>query len=144
MQKTFVAKKRPNSDRKWYLVDASEKILGHIAPAIASTLRGKDKPEFTPHVDTGDYVVVINAEKIALTGSKEKQKEYITHSGYLGHLKRVPFETIRDTNPARIIEEAVGGMLPKNKMRKFIMARLMVYKGAEHPHAGQNPAPLKI
>ncbi|MBN1258652.1 50S ribosomal protein L13 [Candidatus Peregrinibacteria bacterium] len=144
MQKTFVAKHRPGSQRRWYLVDAGGKILGHIAPAIANTLRGKNKPEFTPHVDTGDYVVVTNAEKIMLTGSKEKQKEYITHSGYLGHIKRVPFETVRAKNPARIIEEAVAGMIPRNKMKKFIMARLMVYKGPEHPHAGQNPVSLKI
>jgi len=140
--KTFVAKPTPKSERKWYLVNAEGKVLGHMTPQIANILRGKDKPTFTPHVDTGDYVVVINAEKVMLTGKKTEQKEYITHSGYLGHLHRQSFERIHQTNPTRIVKEAVAGMIPRNRMKKFILKRLMVYAGSEHPHMGQNPTPL--
>lgn len=143
-QKTTIPKVPEKSQRKWFLVDAEGKVLGRLATEIANILRGKNKPTFTPHLDMGDYVVVINAEKVKLTGNKEAQKEYITHSGYLGHLKRRPYKTIQQINPKRILLEAVSGMLPKNRLRKHILAKLSIYAGAEHPHAGQNPKPITL
>ncbi len=142
--KTFTPKSPAKDDRKWYLVDATDKVLGRLATEIAVILRGKNKPTFAPHVDMGDYVVVINAEKIRLTGKKEEQKEYIHHTGYLGHLRRKPFKTVQEINPKRILDEAVSGMIPKNRLKKFILAKLNIYAGSEHPHSGQNPITLNI
>lgn len=136
--KTFTPKAQSKADKKWYLIDAEGKTLGRLATEIAVLLRGKNKPVFTPHLDMGDYVVVINAEKIRLTGKKEEQKEYIHHTGYLGHLRREPIATIRQKNPTRILEEAVAGMIPRNRLKKFILQKFKVYAGAEHPHAGQS------
>lgn len=144
MQKTFTPKIQSRNDKKWYVVDATDKIVGRLATQIAVTLRGKNKPTFTPHLDMGDYVVVINADKVRLTGNKESQKEYIHHTGYLGHLRRKPFETVQKNNPTRILKEAVAGMVPRNKLKKFVMAKLHVYAGAEHPHAAQNPINLNV
>ena len=143
-QKTFTPKVQAKSDKKWYIVDATDKIVGRLATEIAVVLRGKNKPSFTPHLDMGDYVVVINCDKVRLTGNKESQKEYIHHTGYLGHLRRKPFATVREKNPKRILTEAVSGMLPKNRLRRHILTKLHVYAGAEHPHGGQNPEPLNI
>ena len=143
-QKTFTPKAPTKADKKWYLIDATDKVVGRLATEIAVHLRGKNKPSFTPHLDMGDYVVVINADKVRLTGNKESQKEYIHHTGYLGHLRRKPFAKVKAENPTRILTEAVAGMVPRNKLKKFIMAKLHVYAGAEHPHGGQNPITLNI
>ena len=141
-QKTFTPKKQSKDDKKWYVVDATDKVLGRIATEIAVVLRGKNKPTFAPHMDMGDYVIVINCEKVRLTGNKEAQKEYIHHTGYIGHLRRKPYATVKEKNPKRIITEAVAGMIPRNRLKKHIIAKLHVYAGAEHPHGGQNPIPL--
>ncbi len=142
--KTFTPKSPAKDDRKWYLIDATDKVLGRLATEIANVLRGKNKPSFTPHLDMGDYVVVINADKVKLTGQKTEQKEYISHSGYLGHLKRRSFESVKENNPTRILKEAVTGMIPANRLKKFIVAKFNVYAGSEHPHKGQNPTELKL
>ena len=143
-QKTFTPKIQHKADKKWFVVDATDKVVGRLATEIAVHLRGKNKPTFTPHLDMGDYVVVINAEKVRLTGNKESQKEYIHHTGYLGHLRRKPFATVKEKNPTRILKEAVAGMVPGNKLKKFVMAKLHIYAGAEHPHAAQNPITLNV
>ena len=143
-QKTFTPKVQSKSDKKWFIVDATDKVLGRLATEIAVVLRGKNKPTFTPHLDMGDYVVVINADKVKLTGKKESQKEYIHHTGYIGHLRREPYQKVLAENPTRILNEAVAGMVPRNKLKKFVMAKLHVYAGEEHPHGGQDPITLKI
>ncbi len=143
-QKTFTPKIQQKSDKQWFIVDATDKIVGRIATEIAVHLRGKNKPTFTPHLDMGDYIVVVNAEKVRLTGNKEAQKEYIHHTGYLGHLRRKPYATVIANNPTRILKEAVAGMVPRNKLKKFILAKLHVYAGSEHPHAAQNPITLNV
>lgn len=138
MRTTYMAK--PNEvERKWHLVDAEGMTLGRLASEVASLIRGKHKPEFTPHVDTGDFVVVINAEKIRLTGKKWQQKNYYRHSGYQGGLKTTPAHVMVQTKPERMIELAVYGMLPKNKLGNALKTKLKVYAGSEHPHAAQNP-----
>lgn len=142
--KTFTPKAESKDIKKWYLVDAQDKTLGHLATKIAVILRGKNKPTFTPHMDMGDYVVVINAEKVKLTGKKEEQKEYIHHTGYLGHLRRKPIATIRATNPTRILKEAVSGMIPRNRLKRIILDKLKIYAGSDHPHAGQKLVNLSI
>ena len=142
MFKTHTPKIQVKADKKWYLVDAEDKTLGRLATKIAVVLRGKNKPSFTPHLDMGDYVVVVNADKIRLTGQKEKQKEYIHHTGYLGHLRRKPIKDIRATNPTRILSSAVAGMIPRNRLKKIILNKLKVYAGTEHPHGGQKLEPL--
>ncbi len=142
--KTYTPKVESRSDKKWYLVDADGKTLGRLATEIAVILRGKNKPVFTPHLDMGDYVVVINAEKVKLTGKKEEQKEYIHHTGYIGHLRRKPIATVRKLNPTKILNEAVAGMIPRNRLKKFILKKLNVYAGPEHPHVGQKLEILSI
>jgi large subunit ribosomal protein L13 len=138
---TYSAK--PNSvPQNWYVVDATGQTLGRIATEIACRLRGKHKPEFTPHVDTGDYIVVINAEKVQVTGNKEKAKEYHSYSGYQGGLKTINLENLRIKAPQEIIEIAVKGMLPKGPLGREIFKKLKVYPGTEHPHAAQQPQPL--
>ena len=144
IQKTFTPKQQSKAEKKWYIVDANDKIVGRLATEIATILRGKNKPSFTPHMDTGDYVIVINCEKVRLTGNKESQKEYIHHTGYLGHLRRKPFATVKEKNPKKILTEAVSGMVPHNRLKKFIMAKLYVYAGEKHPHAAQNPITLNL
>jgi len=128
----------------WYIVDARNVILGKLAAKVADVLRGKNKAIFTPHTDTGDYVIVINAKEIKVTGKKMQQKKYYAHSGYMGHLKELRLEEMLMKNPILVIEKAVKGMLPKNKMQKELMKKLKVYPGAEHPHAAQQPKVLKI
>jgi large subunit ribosomal protein L13 len=131
-------------ERKWWLVDASEKPLGRIATEIARVLRGKHKPIFTPHLDTGDHVVVVNASKVTLTGRKADQKTYFRHSGYMGGERHIPFRRMIRSHPERVVELAVRGMLPKNALGRQIRKKLRVYAGAEHPHQGQQPEPLDI
>lgn len=142
--KTFTPKSPAKAERKWYLVDATDKVVGRLATEVANILRGKNKATFAPHLDMGDYVVIINAEKVRLTGKKESQKEFIHHTGYLGHLKRESYESVKEKNPKRILEEAVAGMLPKNRLKKFVLAKLHIYAGSEHPHSGQNPITINL
>ena len=130
--------------RNWHLVDANEKVLGRLATEIARRLRGKHKPEFTPHVDTGDYIVVINAEKVRVTGRKGSGKIYYRHSGYPGGIKGTSFDRMIETHPERVIESAVKGMLPRNPLGRAMFRKLKVYAGNEHPHAAQQPQPLDI
>jgi|TARA_B100002051_G_C16278382_1_gene412249 large subunit ribosomal protein L13 len=131
--------RKEDAQHDWYIVDASDKILGRLATKIADRIRGKDKPTFTPHTDGGDYVVVINAEKIQVTGKKFDDKKYYNHSLYPGGLKSKVFKEIIENKPEYIIEEAVKGMLPKNKLGKKIFKKLKVYKGGHHPHESQEP-----
>jgi len=141
--KTFSAK--PDSvQRDWFLVDADGKTLGRLATEIAHRLRGKHKAEYTPHVDTGDYIVVVNAEKIQVTGNKAKDKIYYHHTGYVGNLKSISFEKLIDKAPERAIQDAVKGMLPRNPLGRTMFRKLKVYAGTEHPHAAQQPQPLSL
>ena len=126
-------------ERKWYVIDAEDKTLGKIASEVASILRGKKKPIYTPHVDTGDYVIVINAEKVRVTGKKEEQKIYKSHSGYPGGLKETTLRELRAKKPEEIIRHAVKGMMPKGKLGRQMFKKLKVYAGPEHPHTAQNP-----
>lgn len=128
----------------WWLVDAAGKPLGRLATEIARVIRGKHKPMYTPHLDTGDNVVVINAEKVRLTGKKADQKTYFRHSGYMGGEKHIPFRRMIATHPERVIEMAVRGMLPKNTLGRQLRKKLKVYAGGTHPHQGQQPEPLDI
>ena len=128
--------------RDWFLVDASEKTLGRLATEIAVILRGKNKPSFTPHLDTGDFVIVVNAEKVEVTGKKSSQKLYRRHSGRPGGMKVEKFETLQERIPERIIEQAVKGMLPHNALGRQQFRKLKVYKGPDHPHAAQDPVLL--
>ena len=128
--------------RDWFLVDAKDKTLGRLATEIASILRGKNKPSFTPHLDTGDFVIVVNAEKVGVTGRKASQKLYRRHSGRPGGMKIEKFETLQERIPERIIEQAVKGMLPHNSLGREQFRKLKVYKGPDHPHAAQNPVLL--
>lgn len=131
-------------ERRWYVVDAQGKVLGRLASEVASVLRGKRKPQFTPHVDTGDFVIVVNAEKVRLTGKKLRQKMYYRASGYPGGLKATAAGTLLKTRPERVIQHAVRGMLPKNKLGDALYRKLKVYAGATHPHRAQKPVPLQI
>lgn len=138
---TYMAKKG-EIQRKWHLIDANGKTLGRLASRVATLLRGKHKPTFTPHVDTGDFVVVVNAGKVALTGKKWKEKLYIHHSGYPGGLKSISAEKLKEKKPRRLITMAVQGMLPKNKLGRKLLKKLKVYDGQAHPHQAQQPEVL--
>lgn len=141
--KTFSAK--PESVRRdWYVVDAAGKTLGRLATALAHRLRGKHKPIYTPHLDTGDYVVLLNASRVKLTGKKADQKTYFRHSGYMGGERHIPFRRMIETHPERVLELAVKGMLPKNALGREMRKKLKVYAGDTHPHQGQNPQPLEL
>ena len=131
--------KDPGENRKWVVIDAEGKVLGRMAVEIANVLRGKSKPTFTPHVDTGDFVVVVNAEKVALSGRKEEQKLYRRYSGWRGGLKETNAAAVRERHPERLVQHAVKGMLPKNNLSRKMLSRLKVYAGSEHPHAAQQP-----
>ena len=131
-------------ERKWYVVDAEGKVLGRLATRVATILRGKHKPLFAPHLDVGDHVVVLNAEKIHLTGRKLQNKQYRWHTGYIGGLREVSAEKMLKTHPERMIEWAVQGMLPKNRLGRAMAKKLKVYRGAEHPHQAQQPQELEI
>ena len=141
--KTFSAKPA-EVKRDWYVIDAEGKTLGRLATEVARRLRGKHKPEYTPHVDTGDYIIVINAEKIGVTGNKEKDKMYYHHTGYIGNLKSVSLGKLRQTFPDRIINKAVQGMLPKNPLGRAMFKKLKVYAGPEHGHQAQQPKVLEL
>ncbi len=141
--KTFSAKPA-EVKRDWYVVDAEGKTLGRLAADIAHRLRGKHKAEYTPHVDTGDYIVVVNAEKVQVTGAKTTDKMYYHHTGYPGGLKSISFEKLIDKAPERVIQKAVKGMLPRNPLGRDMFRKLKVYAGAEHPHASQQPQELSI
>lgn len=141
--KTFSAKTH-EVKRDWYVIDASDKILGRLATEIARRLRGKHKAEYTPHVDTGDYIIVTNAEKVTVTGRKFKEKMYYHHTGFPGGIKSTSFDKLQAKNPARIIELAVKGMLPKNPLGREMYRKLKVYAGNEHPHTAQQPKQLEI
>ncbi|KTD13017.1 50S ribosomal protein L13 [Legionella jamestowniensis] len=141
--KTFSAKTH-EVKRDWYVIDASDKVLGRLATEIARRLRGKHKAEYTPHVDTGDYIIVTNAEKVTVTGRKFKEKMYYHHSGFPGGIKATSFDKLQQKNPIRIIELAVKGMLPKNPLGREMYRKLKVYAGSEHPHTAQQPKQLEI
>ena len=141
--KTYIAKKQ-DVDRAWHVVDATGKPLGRLASEVAKHLRGKHKPQYTPHVDVGDHIVVVNAKKVAVTGSKRENKLYYRHSGYVGNLKVTSFREMVEKHPERVIERAVKGMLPKNSLGREIFRKLHVYAGATHKNQAQNPQPLDI
>ncbi len=141
--KTYSAKASQVS-HDWFVVDAADKTLGRLASEIAHRLRGKHKPEYTPHVDTGDYIVVINAEKVRVTGAKATDKMYHHHTGYPGGLKSISFEKLIDKAPERVIQGAVKGMLPRNPLGRAMFRKLKVYAGSEHPHSAQQPQALNI
>ena len=141
--KTFSAKAEA-VEHDWFVVDAENKTLGRLSAEIAHRLRGKHKAEYTPHVDTGDYVVVINAEKVRVTGRKTTDKVYYHHTGFPGGIKSITFDKLVDKAPERIIQTAVKGMMPKNKLSRAMMSKLKVYAGNEHPHAAQQPQPLEL
>lgn len=141
--KTFSAKPA-EVKRQWYVVDAEGKNLGRLASEVASRLRGKHKPIYTPHVDTGDYIIVVNAEKINVTGNKAKDKMYYRHTGYVGNLKSANFETMMNKSPQRVIELAVKGMLPKNPLGRAMREKLKIFPGPTHTHEAQQPQALEI
>ena len=143
MKSTHFAKPQ-EVERTWVLVDAEDVVLGRLATQVANILRGKHKPQYTPNVDTGDFVVVVNASKVRLSGNKAAEKQYWRHSGYLGGLKFESFTKAMETHPERVIEHAVRGMLPKNRLGKQQLTKLKVYAGPEHPHAAQHPTPLDL
>tara|TARA_B100001287_G_scaffold17925_1_gene13322 strand:- start:137 stop:568 length:432 start_codon:yes stop_codon:yes gene_type:complete len=141
--KTYSLKKE-DVVREWFVLDVTDKVLGRVATKIADRIRGKDKPTFTPHTDGGDYVIVVNAEKIKVTGSKFSDKKYYTHSLYPGGLKTQTFRELHEKNPEKIIEEAVKGMLPKNKLGKSMIKKLKVFRGPSHDHESQQPKEWKL
>ena len=143
LMKTFLPKVE-QSERKWHLIDADEQVLGRVAVKIADILRGKNKPEYTPHIDTGDFVVVTNAEKIRLTGQKETNKFYMTYSGWRSGDKYKSVAEVREKHPERLLMQAVKGMLPKNRLGSQMIKKLKVYVGPDHPHSAQNPELLTI
>lgn len=143
MSTTFMAKPQ-NVERNWYVVDAEGKTLGRLASQVAAILRGKHKPTFTPHVDCGDYVIIVNAEKVKVTGKKVTDKIYYRHSGYPGGQKAISFEQMIAKRPERVLELAIKGMLPHNRLGRQMYRKLKVYAGPEHPHAAQKPEPLEV
>ena len=143
LQKTFTP--RPaDVDRSWWLVDAAGLPLGRVASEVARILRGKHKPKFAPHMDMGDFVVVVNAEQVAVTGAKEDDKSYFRHSGYPGGISKRSFRELLATHPERVVEKAVRGMLPRNRLGRAMGRKLRVYAGPDHPHGGQDPQPLSF
>ena len=141
--KSYMARPR-EVERKWRLIDAEEQTLGRLATEIARVLRGKDKPQYTPHVDTGDFVVVVNAEKVVVTGRKAEQKVYYRHSGYPGGLKKTSYEEMLERKPTEILRRAVKGMMPKTRLGRQQFKKLKIYAGPEHPHEAQQPEPYEV
>ena len=141
---TTFSVKTADVKRDWYIVDASDKVLGRLATELARRLRGKHKPEYTPHIDTGDYIVVVNAEKVAVTGNKRTDKKYYTHSGYPGGIKETTFEKLIAEKPERVLHTAVKGMLPKGPLGRAMLRKLKIYSGPDHKHTAQQPQPLEI
>ncbi len=144
MKKTYFAKQEDFSSKRWRVADAEGQVLGRLAVRIANVLRGKDKPTYSAHVDTGDFVIVVNADKIKLTGKKLNDKIYYHHTGYIGHLKSATAGEMLEKHPQRVLEKAVYGMLPNNKLRAIFMNKLKVYAGANHPHEAQQPVKMEI
>jgi large subunit ribosomal protein L13 len=142
--KTFSAKAQEQTNRQWYVIDAKGQILGDVAVAAANILRGKTKPTFTPHVDTGDFVVVLNAAEVRLSGKKEEQKIYTSKKGYIGNQKIENASRVRQRRPELLIERAVKGMVPHNRLGRAVMGKLKIYRGTEHPHTAQNPKPFSV
>lgn len=142
--KTFLPKPVTSAERKWFVVDATDIVLGKLATEVTNVLRGKNKPVFTHHLDLGDYVIILNAEKIRLTGKKMSDKIYYKHTGYIGHLRQMTAEKVMEKNPAKILELAIRGMMPANKLRKEMMKRLKVVVGSEHQYNAQKPEVLSI
>jgi large subunit ribosomal protein L13 len=143
MMKSYMARAL-EVERKWYVVDAEGQTLGRLATEVAGILRGKNKPQYTPHVDTGDFVVVVNAEKVVVTGRKAEQKVYRRHSGYPGGLKTTTYEQMLERRPTEILRRAVKGMMPKTRLARQQLRKLKIYAGSEHPHAAQNPQTLEV
>lgn len=143
MRTTYIAKEA-DVEKKWYVIDATDLILGRVSTEIANILRGKNKPQYAPNVDMGDYVIVINAEKVAFSGKKLQQKMYYHHSGYTGGLRETRLDKMLETHPERVIEHSVKGMLPKNALGRKMFKKLHIYAGSAHPHAAQKPEVLKI
>lgn len=141
--KTY-AVKAGEIERRWYVVDAKDQVLGRLASSVATILRGKHKPTYSTHLDVGDFVIVVNARDIRLTGSKASQKTYFRHSGYMGGDRQIPFRRMRERHPDRVIKLAVKGMLPKNALGRAMLRKLKVYAGPEHPHEAQLPEPLEF
>ena len=141
--KSYMARPR-TVERKWYLIDAEGQTLGRLATEIARLLRGKNKPQYTPHIDTGDFVVVVNVEKVVVTGKKAEQKVYYRHSGYPGGLKETSFESMLERKPTEILRRAVRGMMPKTRLGRQQLKKLKIYAGPEHPHEAQNPQPYEV
>lgn len=144
MRTTYASPVELLEKRKWYIIDAEGKSLGRLASKIASVLRGKHKPYFAPHQDCGDFVIVVNADKVRLTGKKSEQKYYFTHSFYPGGAKYIPFRQMIEKHPERVIEHAVWGMLPKNALGRKMFRKLKVYAGPNHPHVAQQPEPMEV
>lgn len=141
--KTYFANSE-NTEQKWYVVDASGEVLGRLASQITKVLRGKNKPEFTPHADAGDHVIVVNASKIKVTGKKESDKVYHSHSGFPGGIKEVTFDKMMQKDPTRVLEIAIKGMMPKNPLGRAMLRKLKIYAGAEHPHSAQQPVEINL
>ena len=141
--KTFSAKAQ-DIDRKWYVIDAKDQVLGEVAVKAANLLRGKNKPIFTPHVDTGDFVVIVNAKDVVVTGRKEEQKTYVSVSGYIGSKKVKTVRQVREKHPERLLQHAIKGMIPKTRLGNAVFRKLKVYGGAEHPHEAQQPTPFAV
>lgn len=142
--KSTVSAKAETVNRDWYVIDATDKVLGRLATETARRLRGKHKAEFTPHVDTGDYIIIINAEKIKVTGNKKQQKVYYRHTGYPGGIKSTTLKDLQQSHPERVIEKAVKGMLPRTPLGRAMLSKLKVYAGETHPHTSQQPQTLDI
>lgn len=136
--------KTEDVDRKWYVVDATDQVLGRLAAQVARVIRGKHKPVFTPNTDTGDFVIILNADRVKMTGKRELQKKYFRHSGYPGGVKFTTFQEAKDKKPEFIIENAVKGMLPKNRLGRKLIKKLKVYTGEEHPHVAQQPEVMSL
>jgi large subunit ribosomal protein L13 len=143
VRKTYSAKAE-DIERTWYVVDAEGKTLGRLATEVARILRGKHKPIYTPHVDTGDYVIIVNADKVRVTGKRLDQKKYYRHSGYMGGLKETTLRTMLDKHPERVLQLAVKGMMPKNRLGRKMFKKLKVYATPDHPHAAQKPQPMEL
>lgn len=141
--KTFIPKEE-DFNRDWFVVDATDLVLGRLASQVAMRLRGKHKPIFSPHMDTGDFIIVVNADKVKLTGRKWEQKTYYRHSGYIGGIKGISAQRMLETKPEQLLRIAVKGMLPKNRLGRKMLNKLKIYTGSEHPHAAQMPQPLQI
>lgn len=139
-----VSAKPQDIERKWYVIDAEGQILGRLATQVANILRGKDKPYFTPNLDCGDFVIIVNADKVKLTGKKLDQKMYVTHSGYMGGRKETSYRKMMQEKPELVVEHAIKGMLPKNKLSNQVFSKLKVYAGPDHPHEAQQPEVLEI